>query len=102
MRRDRRIHWAAVFATALFAAFSLHTSLAARSEELQAPQTAEAVENIRKLTKEGHYRDAEAAARVVVAQLGAAGGRDSLETAAALDLLVEALWQGGKSRDAEA
>jgi CHAT domain-containing protein len=104
MRRDRRIHCAAIFATALFAASSSDSTLGAKSEAPQTTQTtgAEAAEKIRKLSKEGRYRDAEAAARVLVEQVEAASGRDSLEAAAALDLLVEALWQGGKSTEPEA
>ena len=65
MRKDRRILCVAVFTTALFASFSPHTSLEAQSQTPQTPPTtnAEASENIRKLSKAGRYRDAEAAAR---------------------------------------
>ncbi|MDQ5858083.1 MAG: CHAT domain-containing protein [Acidobacteriota bacterium] len=103
MRRDRRILCAAAFATALFAASGSHTSVEAQSEARQTPQATgtKVSESIRKLIKEGRYRDAEAAARVLVERVEATSGRDSLEAAAALDLLVEALWQGGKSTGAE-
>ncbi|MBI1950451.1 MAG: tetratricopeptide repeat protein, partial [Acidobacteria bacterium] len=49
----------------------------------------------------GRYADAEARARLLLEELEAVEGAGALETAKALDLLVEALWRGGKSRDAE-
>lgn len=104
MRRSRRIQCAAVFATALFAASGSHDSVEGKSQAApQAPQTtaAETSENIRKLYKDGRYRDAEAAARVLLKQVEEESGRDSLEAAAVLDLLVAALWQGGKSTEPE-
>src|SRR6266508_3256102 len=101
MRRDWRIHCAAFFATALFAASSSNSSVGA-NEPLKTPQITEASENIRKLTKEGRYRDAEAAGRALLQSVEAASGGNSPAAAEALDLLVEAMWQGGKSTDPEA
>lgn len=104
MRRHRRILCAAVLALALCAASSSFTSVEGKSQAAsKVPQStaAEASENIRKLTKEGRYRDAEAAARVLLKQVEEESGSDSLEAAAVLDLLVAALWQGGKSTEPE-
>jgi CHAT domain-containing protein len=56
-------------------------------------------ETVRSLLKQGHYRDAETGAQQLLAQAEAANGPDSTEAAEALDLLVEALWQGGKSTE---
>jgi CHAT domain-containing protein len=56
-------------------------------------------ETVRSLLKQGRYREAEAGARQLLAQVEAASGPDSTEAAEALDLLVEALWQGGKSTE---
>lgn len=70
----------------------------AREQTHQASGTTTA-ETIRSLLKQGRYRDAEADARRLLAQVEAASGPESTEAAEALDLLVEALWQGGKSTE---
>lgn len=59
-------------------------------------------ERIKEIIKDGRYADAEEQARALLARLEQEPGADSLELAKALDLLVEALWRGGKSRDPEA
>ena len=66
------------------------------------PQGAVAAETIRQLIRDGRYAEAESAARVHLAAVERAEGCESLETARAIDLLVESLWRGGKSRDAGA
>lgn len=70
----------------------------AREQTHQASGTT-TVETIRSLLKQGRYRDAEAGAQQLLAQVEAASGPESTEVAEALDLLVEALWQGGKSTE---
>ena len=61
----------------------------------------ESVAAIRGLIKEGKYRDAEEAARKLLQQVEAAASQDSTTLSQSLDLLVEALWRGGKFRAAE-
>ena len=62
---------------------------------------AEASQEIRQLIKEGQYRQAETAARSLLARVQASGAQESLEMAEVLDLLVESLWQGGRLSTAE-
>jgi tetratricopeptide (TPR) repeat protein len=52
------------------------------------------VEKIKTLIKEGHYAEAEAAGRTLLAQVETTSGRDSLAAAELLDLIVESLWRG--------
>lgn len=52
---------------------------------------------VRQLLYMGRYADAEWLARELLPEMERAVGPDSLETAALLDSLVEALWRGGKS-----
>ena len=56
---------------------------------------------IRGLIKDGKYRDAEEAARKLLQQVEAAALQDSTALSQSLDLLVEALWRGGKFRAPE-
>src|SRR5579864_9420689 len=57
---------------------------------------ADASDAIQKLIREGRYRDAEVASRSLLTQVEESNGKDSLERAEVLDLLVESLWRGGK------
>ena len=66
------------------------------------PRGADSPEQIRQLIRDGRYADAELAARAFLAAAERAAGCESLETARAIDLLVESLWRGGKSRRAGA
>jgi tetratricopeptide (TPR) repeat protein len=59
-------------------------------------------EEIRDLIKAGRYADAETAARAHLAVTEAATGCESLETAEAMDLLVDSLWRGGKAKSGRA
>jgi len=59
------------------------------------------LEKIRKLIKEVHYAEAEGAARTLLAESEARSGRQSAEVAEVLDLLVEALFRGGKASNPE-
>ncbi len=56
---------------------------------------------IEQLLYTGHYADAERIAHKLLPRIEATTDPDSLETAALLDLLVEALWRGGKSSPPE-
>ena len=58
-----------------------------------AAATVASVEAARALLERGRFAEAEAAARAELARAEAAEGRDSLEAASAIDLLVEALWR---------
>jgi CHAT domain-containing protein/tetratricopeptide (TPR) repeat protein len=49
----------------------------------------------------GEYGQAEAEARLLLAEAEASGGSDALEAAIAIDRLVEALWRGGKAGEQE-
>jgi tetratricopeptide (TPR) repeat protein/CHAT domain-containing protein len=56
----------------------------------------------RKLIDAGKYGDAEAAARGLLHDLEGTATVDEVAVAGALDLLVESLWRGGKSKQPEA
>ncbi len=59
-------------------------------------------DEIKEVIKEGRYADAEEQARAWLARLEEEQpGQDSVQVAKALDLLAEAMWRGGKSRDPE-
>jgi tetratricopeptide (TPR) repeat protein len=83
------------FALALFGCW------AAAAETARPHDNTAAFQNIRSLIDKGQYAQAETAARELVAQVESAAGPDSLETGESLDLLVEALWQGGKGTQPE-
>lgn len=51
----------------------------------------EVLQDIRKLLDEGYYAQAESGARTLLARVEGQNGRDSLDSAKVLDLLVEAL-----------
>jgi CHAT domain-containing protein/tetratricopeptide (TPR) repeat protein len=74
---------------------------AGRAADPPAPAAADPLEAIRAQLKAGHYPEAEAAARALLAAVEADKGPDSVETAAVLDLLVESRWRGGRTRDPE-
>jgi CHAT domain-containing protein/Tfp pilus assembly protein PilF len=57
------------------------------------------LEDVRALLKSGRYAEAEEAVRPLLAQAEAGLGADSIAAADPLDLLVEALWRGGRATD---
>jgi CHAT domain-containing protein/tetratricopeptide (TPR) repeat protein len=66
-----------------------------------APQNPDSLDTVRRLLRDARYGEAETGARTLLAQTEAAGGGDSLEAARVIDLLVEALWRGGRVRAPE-
>ena len=64
-------------------------------------QNAERVADIGKLLRDARYAEAETAARNLLVETEAADGSESVQVAHVLDLLVEALWRGGKFRSAD-
>jgi hypothetical protein len=65
------------------------------------PQPVDPLEPIRRLVFVARYADAEAAARARLSEVEATIGPESLAASEVMDLLVEALWRGGKVRAAE-
>jgi len=77
------------------------TDLAAQgSSEGDAPASAP-LDRVQELIEDGRYAEAEAQARPLLAASEFAHGADSLQAAEVLELLVEALWRGGKAEDPE-
>ncbi len=72
------------------------------STAVSAQQAGGTVEELRRLLDGGRYADAEREARAVLAAMEQAGTAASARAADVLDLLVAALWRGGKASDAEA
>lgn len=64
--------------------------------------TADDRDRVRAMLRDGRYAEAEAAARKILADVEAHAGRDGLDTALVLDLLVECLWRGGSPESQEA
>jgi len=64
-------------------------------------QQADALDPARTLLFEARFSGAEKLARARLADTEAASGRDALAVARVLDVLVEALWRGGKIRTPE-
>ena len=62
-----------------------------------AAPSAVAPDSVRSLIRGGQHASAEVEARRLLAETEAAHGRDSIEAARVLDLLVEALRRGGKA-----
>lgn len=98
------IVFSALFCLELQSQASAYSQTAVMQQTPAASQTglAEASAAIQKLIKEGRYRDAEVAARSLLAQAEDFSGSDSPERAGILDLLVESLWRGGKASTPEA
>jgi CHAT domain-containing protein/tetratricopeptide (TPR) repeat protein len=65
------------------------------------PQAADPLTPVRQLIFDARYGEAETAARTVLSASELEHGRESLPVADAIDVLVEALWRGGKVRAAE-
>jgi CHAT domain-containing protein len=61
-----------------------------------------AVDDVRRLLDAGRYADAERDARAALRSMEQAGGAASVGAADVLDLLVAALWRGGKAQDPQA
>ena len=59
------------------------------------------LEAIRQLIRGGRYAEAETAARALRPEVEASAGADSLDAARVLDVLVEALYRGGKAAEDE-
>jgi len=59
------------------------------------------LDELKALLKEARYAEAEAGGRALLAEVEAKQGAESIETAEVLDVLVDALWRGGKTRDPE-
>jgi tetratricopeptide (TPR) repeat protein len=68
------------------------------AQETQALQN---LDNIRELIKNGKYAEAETLARKLLAENEVTFGADSVKTAEVLDVLVEALFRGGKAKQPE-
>ena len=64
-------------------------------ETEQVGQTAENLDEIRELLKDGRYPEAEDRARALLEEVEGTSGRDSIEAAEVVDALVEALVRGG-------
>ena len=79
----------------LWAGCAVAPTTALASIEAQLPTSA--TYQVEQLIYAGHYADAEKVARDLLPEIESTTGSDSLESAAVLDLLVEALWLGGKS-----
>lgn len=73
----------------------------ADEEETATLVDAPTVASTKALVEAGRYSDGENAARSLLKRLEEVGGEDSLRSAEALDLLVDALLQGGKSAQPE-
>jgi CHAT domain-containing protein/tetratricopeptide (TPR) repeat protein len=73
-------------------------AVAARAQQ----PAAGAAEDVRRVLEAGRYSDAERDARAALATMEQAGTAGSLPAADVLDLLVAALWRGGKAADREA
>ena len=77
-------------------------SVSAPAEEQQEPPAEQAtLDDARRLIEEGSYADAETLARELLQLAEDAHGENSLETGVALDILVQALWRGGKAQAPE-
>lgn len=59
------------------------------------------LDSVRRLLEKGRYAEAEAAARALLMKVEAASGKNSLDAAGVVDLVVEAGLSMGKSKDAE-
>jgi CHAT domain-containing protein/tetratricopeptide (TPR) repeat protein len=59
------------------------------------------LEELKALVNAGKYAEAEGGARVLLARVEVESGTDSVEAAGVRDVLVEALWRGGKAREPE-
>ena len=64
-------------------------------------QASDPLLSVRLALLEARYADAEAAARTMLADAERSPGPESLQAAAVIDALVEALWRGGKVRASE-
>ncbi len=76
------------------------TAIARAAQETPAQQTqaSENLDKVRDLIKDGKYAQAETLARRLLAEIEATAGSDSLKIAEVLDVLVEALYRGGKAK----
>ena len=77
-------------------------ALLALSVSAQLPVSDRTVDDLRRLLDAGRYADAERDARAALAAMEQAGTATSARAADVLDLLVAALWRGGKAQDPQA
>jgi CHAT domain-containing protein/tetratricopeptide (TPR) repeat protein len=95
---DHVAHGARALCVGLFvASFASASSVAA-----QQGSPDRAVEELRRVLDAGRYADAERDARAALAAMEQAGTSESANAADVLDLLVAALWRGGKAQDPQA
>jgi CHAT domain-containing protein/Tfp pilus assembly protein PilF len=78
-----------------------HRAALAQDTNTEAAAPEPTAASVKAIIESGHYADAENAARVLLQKAETSGAADSAQGAEALDLLVEALWQGGKAIEAE-
>ena len=62
----------------------------------RATEASRTLDHARELIEKGSYAEAEDLARELLAEIEAAHGEDSVQAADVLDVVVEALWRGGK------
>src|SRR5262245_28585781 len=75
--------------------------VAALSAEPAHPQRPDSLDAIRRLLIDARFPEAETSGRALLAETEATSGRDSVQAARVIDVLVEALWRGGKFRVSE-
>src|SRR5262245_49287426 len=73
----------------------------AQASAAAAPAPGPEVAQVRQLVKDGHYADAETAARAFLAGRAAAGETDTADVARMTRALVEALFRGTKAKAPE-
>ena len=71
------------------------------SVALASPAMSEPPDAVRQLLQKGRYAEAAAAANALLSQVEAANGKDSLEAARVLDIVVESALGMGKTKDTE-
>src|SRR5437867_7401181 len=71
------------------------------SVALASPAMSEPSEAVRQLLQKGRYAEAATAANALLSQVEAASGKDSLEAARVLDIVVESALGMGKTKDTE-
>ena len=82
--------------------FIMFTPLVAGDASANPPAPDEGLATIRDLLQAGRYAEAERAAREQLVQLGGSDRADTVEAARVINLLVEAMWRGGKAKNPEA
>jgi tetratricopeptide (TPR) repeat protein/CHAT domain-containing protein len=78
------------------------TALSLAGIFMAAASAPRSIEELRRLITQGHYAEAESGARALLSDVEERSGSDSVEAADVIDLLVESMWRGGRSRQPEA